>query len=435
MRESTAYVGFPPLPDQETLVHALVYDPPEIRWRVVRQLFRLADAAERQDLIQRLQPYLEQVDDFRIKYRLLMALRALHHPYTVADYVVVAGRGAFRAAELPRDGDGRLQAPAPDPADNPFPVVDFHVHPKSPDLKFMADLREAGVSHTVILATDTDPADVVRPEIVARLQADYSRCALSHRLPFDHILRQIRASIYTFTHVTNQDVADWVQDYPDILIGFGSVNLGKSRDYVEAKLAEVAALKLSGFKLLPYSQFFNPAANDNVNLLFDHCRRHRNIVLSHTGCGAGPFEILELSENTHPGLWEPVLKRYPDVPLVLAHFGAYSSHVPGIWLYEALQLGKKFDNVYADLAAVGWLLDRENVVKEIRKTIGFDKVLFATDYPVPLATGISLATLVKQVKTNLYLTDKEKCKILGRNALRLLARIQGAGGRSLRQQD
>jgi predicted TIM-barrel fold metal-dependent hydrolase len=420
LKESSSYIGFPPLPDKDEMVRALVHDPPEIRWRQVRALFRLAEEQDRQELILRLQPFLGRVEDFRVKYRIFMALKALHQPLKVDDYVVVRGQGAFRTSEvaaLSKDLQKSAQE-APEPA--ACQVVDFHIHPKMPDLKFFADLKEAGVTHAVILATDTDPADADRPEIQEGLKRDYSRCSLAHRLPFEGILRQIKTSLYSPTHVTNQDVADWVEDYPDLLTGFGSVNPCKDRDYVEAKIKEVEGLNLLGFKLLPFSQFFNPAENENLHLLFESCRRSGSIILSHTGCGAGPFEILELSGNNHPSLWENLLKRYPDVPLVLAHFGAYSTHVPGIWLYEALQLGKKFDNVYADLAAVDWLLDQESVVKEIRKTMGLDRVLFATDYPGPLSAGVSLASIVKSLKSNKHLTDREKCKVLGRNGLRLL---------------
>ena len=420
LKESSSYIGFPPLPDKDDLVRGLVHDSPEIRWRLVRALFRLEEEQDRQELILRLQPHLEQVKDFRVKYRIFMALKALHQPVSVDNYVVVRGKGAFKLSELAA-ADQDLEKLAPlhlDPA--ACRVVDFHIHPKSPDLKFFADLKEAGVTHAVILATDTDPADADRPEIQAPLKKDYVRCSLAQRLPFEGILRQIKASLYSPTHVTNQDVADWVEDYPDLLTGFGSVNPCKDRDYVEAKIEEVERLNLRGFKLLPFSQFFNPAENDNLELLFESCRRTGSVILSHTGCGAGPFEILELSGNNHPALWENLLHRYPDVPLVLAHFGAYSHHVPGIWLYEALQLGKKFANVYADLAAVEWLLDRETVVKEIRKTIGFERILFATDYPGPLSAGVSLASIVKGLKSNKHMTEKEKCKVLGRNGLRLL---------------
>ncbi len=183
------------------------------------------------------------------------------------------------------------------------PVVDFHIHPKIPDMQFFADMREAGVTHGVILATDTDPGDADRPEIVEELRTAYSHCSQSMRLPFERMLAQIKTSLYSPSHVTNQDVADWVKDYPDNLIGFGSVNLSKDKAYVLQTLEEISRLKLRGIKLLPFSQFFNPAENENVHVLFDYCRQSGSIVLSHTGCGAGPFEIIELSRNAHPNLW------------------------------------------------------------------------------------------------------------------------------------
>jgi predicted TIM-barrel fold metal-dependent hydrolase len=114
------------------------------------------------------------------------------------------------------------------------------------------------------------------------------------------------------------------------------------------------------------------------------------------------------------------LAKYPDVPLVLAHFGSYSKEIPGIWLFEALQLGKKYRNVYADLASVEWLLDRENVVQEIRKTMGFGRILFASNYPHFQASDVSLAYIVSGIKANTNLTPKEKRKVLGENAARLL---------------
>ncbi len=418
MKAKESYAGFPPLSEVDHIVEALVHDPPDRRWRIVRDLFRIDDRERTQELITRLQPYLYQVEDFRVKSRITIALQALHHPGDTEGYRLIKGKGAFQMSDLEscrgkQSGQEVLRH-------NFAPVVDFHIHPKVPDLKLFADLSRAGIAYAVILATDTDPSDVDRPEIRDELRKEYSGCAQSHRLPFDKVLGQIRASLYSPTHVTNQDVADWVEDYPDILFGFGSVNLSKDKSYVERKLEEIQELRLPGIKLLPFSQFFNPADSENVNLLFDYCRQTGSIVLSHTGCAAGPFEILELSRNAHPGNWEPVLKKYPDVPLVLAHCGSYSSYIPGIWLYEALQMGKKFRNVFADIAAVEWLLDRETVVKEIRKTIGFDRILFGTDYPLPLSAGVSMAYLVSGIKANILLTEKEKRKVLGGNAAELL---------------
>jgi predicted TIM-barrel fold metal-dependent hydrolase len=418
MKAKESYVGFPPLPDVNHVAEALINDPADVRWRVVRDLFRIADPKDVQELIARLQPHLYETEDFRVKFRVTMALQALHHHFQTDAHTLVRGRGVMEESD--RDYCHAERQEKQLVGHNFASVVDFHIHPKIPDLKFFADMHQAGVTHAVILATDTDPSDVDRPEIREQLRTAYSGCAQSHRVPFEKMLAQIRASLYTPTHVTNQDVADWMEDYPAILFGFGSVNLSKDKRYVEQKLEEISGLKLRGIKLLPYSQFFNPSENENIGLLFDYCRQTGSIVLSHTGCAAGPFEILELSQNAHPGHWESVLKKYPDVPLVLAHCGSYSSLVPGLWLYESLQMGKKFKNVYADLAAVDWLLDREMVVNEIRKTIGFDRIVFGSDYPLPLTAGVNLAYLVSGLKANSLLTEREKRKVLGENARQLL---------------
>lgn len=125
--------------------------------------------------------------------------------------------------------------------------------------------------------------------------------------------------------MTDQDVADWLADYLEILIGFGSVNLSKNREYVENKLKQIERLALKGIKLLPYSQFFNPAKNENMEVLFEYCRRTGSTIFSLSGCAAGPFELAELSQDSRPELWEPMVKKYTDVPVVLAHFGSYSS--------------------------------------------------------------------------------------------------------------
>jgi predicted TIM-barrel fold metal-dependent hydrolase len=415
MQQQESYVGFPPLPDKHAIVESLLNDPPEVRWRTVRQLFQIKDVADREALIEALQPHLKAADNWRLRYRLHLGLQALHRPVNISDYRLVKGKGAAKIS-----GAQSLEEP-PFPFKSPFfPVVDFHIHPKMPDLKFFADMHAAGVTHGVILATDTAPQDVERPEVRAQIKAAFERSPSAGRMNFESLLRHIQKSLYSPTHVTNQDVADWVADYPEMLTGFGSVDLCKDQAYVRRTLDEIEHLKLKGLKFLPHSQFFNPSDNEHMPMIFEYCRQTRSIILSHSGCGPGPFEIIELSQNSHPCLWEPWLKKYPQVPVVLAHAGAYSTEIPGIWLFDALQLGKTYPNVYIDLAAVDWLLEREMVIQEIRKTIGFDRVLFATDYPLPLSAGVSWAYTVERIQANSNLTSKEKHKIFGQNAVRLL---------------
>ena len=419
----TSYLGFPDPPADEEIIDALIDDPPEVRWRCVRVLLRIENAERLAEIRNRLQKRIERIQSplhWKVVYRLQLAMQSIQRPVRVRGYAVVRGKGAFTKAELAAASYDSSRLPTDQTSSDDWPAVEFHVHPKMPDLKFLSDLRKAGVRHAVILATDTDTMDVDRPEIAEKLKRAYLGSDHFGKIPFERFLETIRADLYSRTHVTDQDVADWVSDYPDTLIGFGSVNLGKSGRYVEQKLDRIRQLGLKGIKLLPYSQFFNPAENEHMDRLFVYCRKTGSIVLSHSGCAAGAFEIPELSRDAHPTLWESVAKKYPDVPIVLAHFASYSTHQPGIWFKEALALMKKCPNVHADISAAHYLLTDAGTVKEIRETTGFNQVLFATDYPGPLYYGSSLAQLVNNVRGNLLLSETEQRAVLVENGRRLL---------------
>jgi uncharacterized protein len=423
LKPNSSYLGFPEIPVDDDIIDALIHDPPDVRWRWIRALLRMEDArrlAEFRRLFQERVEKIKTPPHWKIILRLQLVMQSIERPVRVKGYVVVKGKGAFTADELADAQYDPSRLPPAGTESDHWPGVEFHVHPKMPDLKFLSDMKKAGVRHAVILATDTDPEDLDRPEIVEKLKNAYEGSAHSQSVPFAQFLKTIRADLYSRTHVTDQDVADWVADYPDTLTGFGSVNLSKSGDYVEEKLDRIRQLGLKGIKLLPYSQFFNPAENENMDLLFDFCRRNGFIVLTHSGCAAGAFEMVELSRDSHPSLWEAMALKYPDVPIVLAHFASYSTHQPGIWFNEALALMKKCPNVYADISAAHYLLTDGGMVAQIRQTTGFDQVLFATDYPGPLYYGSTLSQLVENVKGNPLLSEVEQRSILVDNGQRLL---------------
>jgi predicted TIM-barrel fold metal-dependent hydrolase len=423
MEQHGSYIGFSKAPQSDELIDALINDPPDIRWRIVRTILRIEDLATLAQIRHQLRERAGRIWaslDWEVQSRMKMALNSIQRPVRVKDFAVVKGKGAFTTGELEATGYKveKLDPPRSDPAF--YPKVESHVHPKMPDLKFLSDLRKAGISHAVLLATDTDPMDVDRPEIAAKLKMNYALTEESRKVPFEEYIEFIRSDLFSDTHVTNRDVADWVADYPEMLIGFGSVNLSKDREYVQKKLEEIERLNLKGIKLLPYSQFFNPARNENMEMLFQYCRRTASPILTHSGCAAGPFEPVELSQDSRPKFWEPMAKKYPDVPIILAHFGSYSSQYPGIWFDEALELMQSCQNVYADISAVIYLFEDEKKIAKIRDSIGFDRVLFATDYPGPLFYGLSLAGIARQIEASPFFAQEEKAAIMGQNAQRLL---------------
>lgn len=86
---------------------------------------------------------------------------------------------------------------------------------------------------------------------------------------------------------------------------------------------------------------------------------------------------------------------------------------------EALELGKENENVWFDIAAVPYVATYKEFVNKVRKTVSFDRVLFGSDYPAVGGGGVSIESMVAEVKSSNCLTEEEKKKILGSNAVKL----------------
>lgn len=295
-------------------------------------------------------------------------------------------------------------------------IIDTHVHPKMGAEALLAEMDRAGVSRAVLLAVDTDPDDLRKPELLRQTRLRFFKTPEAKTVFWSEVEATMLQKLTP--KVTNQIVAAMVAAHPARFIGLGSINLGKDAAYVEAKLAEIENLGLRGIKLLPFSQFFNPAESENFMRVCEWCQATGRVILIHTGCGAPPWDGRAFSEDAHPDKLRPALQRYPETQIILAHLGSYSKDEPGIWFKEALQLGADFPGVFGDLAAVAWLVEREYRIDQIRETIGFKRVLFASDYPA-VANQVSIRWMIDLVRENSYLSADEKLDILGRNAVRL----------------
>ena len=289
-------------------------------------------------------------------------------------------------------------------------VFDFHVHPL-PTLEENALLREldkAGVGRCVLLAMDVDPQDLDRS--IGRF-VDFGVWDLRALDGARELLRLARTP--------NERVAELVKAHPNRFVGFGSVNPSRSRGEVQARLEQIKRLRLRGIKLIPTLQMFSPKREaKKLADIFEFCRSEGFIILYHTGCDPGPWEIPCLSEDANPAHLEFMLRRFRDVPVVLAHMGSYSARHPGIWLEEALKLGRRYGNVWFDIAAVTYLVNEGRYLEEIRRAVGLDRVLFGSDYPA--VQGSSISDAVDDVLNSPLLTWEEKAGILHLNAERLL---------------
>ena len=287
-------------------------------------------------------------------------------------------------------------------------------------------MERAGVNSSVLLAIDTDPLDVEKPEIKEKMRRRFkSSSSLSLPIqwgfqPIEDMVKNFFLAVveyYPDMKGSNLDIAELAKKHPSQFIGFGSVNPNKDKEYVEEKLSEISKLDLKGIKMLPTLQFFNPTENKNFETICGYCEKNRKVLLYHTGCDPGPWEIPELSEDANPKYLKPVLERYKP-KIIIAHTGCYSALKPGLWLNEALDLGKEFDNVYFDSSAASYLIYTGKVIERIRENVGLDRLLYGSDYPV--VEGSNMQYEVNVIKKCQNLTDEEKDKILGLNAAKLL---------------
>lgn len=306
-------------------------------------------------------------------------------------------------------------------------IIDIHVHPFLPIKQILAEMENAGVNYSVLLAIDTDPMDIEKPEIKKKYRRRYLQSGSSFIFPilgrFSQIEDRIKSffqeilAFYPDLKSSNAEIAELVRKHPDRFIGFGSVNPNKDEEYVEKKLREISELDLKGIKMLPTLQFFNPMENENFERICEYCKKNNLIILYHTGCDPGPWEVLELSEDANPKYLKPILETYKPL-IILAHTGSYSAWKPGLWLNEALELGEEFENVYFDSSAASHIVYTDKVIKRIRENIGIERLLYGSDYPV--VRGSDMRYEVDLIKNCRHLTDEEKDKILGLNAAKLL---------------
>ncbi|MBR7091777.1 MAG: amidohydrolase [Clostridia bacterium] len=193
----------------------------------------------------------------------------------------------------------------------------------------------------------------------------------------------------------NAFIAAQAAAYPGRLLGLGTMHADFPEP--EAEIGRFHALGLHGLKMHPDIQ--QTAIDDPRCLpIYRLCAREGLPVLLHTGDAR--YDL------SNPDRLIPVLKAFPDLKVIGAHFGGYS-----IWEQAAEQLAG-FPNLWVDCSSSLPFLTPQKAVDLIRR-YGADRVLFGSDYPM-WSPHRELARFLQ-----LDLTDAEKRLILWDNAARL----------------
>lgn len=172
-----------------------------------------------------------------------------------------------------------------------------------------------------------------------------------------------------------------------------------------------------GFKIyLGYRPFY--ADNQLYHPVYEIALEHDLTVAFHTGDTANPTGRLRFS---HPLTVDEVAVRYPNLRIVLCHFG-------NPWILDAAEVAKKNPNVYVDLSglAVGipnateFRKRYKGYVEQLETWLGYldkwDRVLYGSDWPL-----VNLHSYINLIRS--IVPQKEWERVFYKNALSAYPRL------------
>jgi predicted TIM-barrel fold metal-dependent hydrolase len=148
------------------------------------------------------------------------------------------------------------------------------------------------------------------------------------------------------------------------IIPFGSIHI--ENDPVE--IERFPELGLRGIKIQPNAQKFYP----NDKRMFPVYKRAAElglIITFHCGDEQGGVK----GTFSHPHSFIDVVNSFPELSIVLAHFGGYMQ-----WEYVEPLIGH--ENVYFDTAFLPGMIE-DGLFIALAEKIGYDRILFGTDFP------------------------------------------------------
>jgi hypothetical protein len=201
--------------------------------------------------------------------------------------------------------------------------------------------------------------------------------------------------------VSNDEVAAFVREAPDRLVGVGSVDIRRPRDAVRELRRCVRELRFKAVRVLPWLWELPPTHARFYPVLAECCELDIPFCtqVGHTG-------PLMPSEFGRPIPYiDQVAIDFPELVVVCGHIG-----YP--WTEEMVAVATKHANVYVDTSA--YTIERyPRALTDYLRAHGRDKVLFGTNWPM-VSPAKALAAL-----PSLGLDADTESRFLERNARRV----------------
>lgn len=209
---------------------------------------------------------------------------------------------------------------------------------------------------------------------------------------------------------TNEEVGELVKVFPDMFIGFCSVDPART-DALEVLEEAFEDRKLSGLYLHPSLQMFHPG-DEIMDPIYEMCEKYNKPVIFHTGISMEPGTRMKWG---HPLEYEEVAARYPGLRICLSQFG-------WPWVREVCALMLKYRNIYTDTAMLYFDNPREFYSQALCGDIGPRWIDRSLRHQVMFGSSEPRLEQIRMLKAIREMDMRETTKdmILGENAERFL---------------
>jgi predicted TIM-barrel fold metal-dependent hydrolase len=277
-------------------------------------------------------------------------------------------------------------------------IVDFHTHVVPPGIKERRTEYVGRDACFSLLYAEPKAKLATAEEIIASMD--------KHGIDKSVILNLGWVS-HELCVETNDYILEAIARYPERLIGFCVIQ-PLAGDKALKELERCARNGAKGIgEMRPDMQGFDFKDGKIMKPVIEAVIEHNLIFLTHA---SEPVGHQYFGKGTiTPEVIYPLIINFPNLKVVCAHWGG------GLPFYALMpEVGKALGNVYFDTAATPFLYEPQ-IFKQVADIIGSDRILFGSDYPL-----LSPRRIIDQLEST-GLSQKDKAKILGGNAQRLLS--------------
>ncbi len=254
-----------------------------------------------------------------------------------------------------------------------FEIIDFHTHPYTNFDYNISNYRSDYAAIAEDIKRDLSPLGI------SKIAGSFINLTQRPVRGFDTIKK------------TNDDALDLARS----LGGYYIPGFHIHPDYVSESIEEVHRMAAAGVNLIgelvPYLHSWKRYDEEGIFPILEEAAKHKMILSFHTQ-----------EEDSI----EPLVSAFPDITFVAAHPGEHDG------VLRHIERMKRHENLCLDISGTG--IFRWQMLRYLVDTVGSERILFGSDYPV-CNPGVCIGGVLAE-----NISDEAKENIFSKNAKRIL---------------